>query len=241
MNIFSRLFKIGQAEAHDAINNLEDPIKMTEQGIRDMRVEMDKALQALAEVKALSIRTKSELNSSKDQAGDYERKAVMLLKKAESGDISSDEADRLATEALNKKEQAAQNATRLEGERQKYETSVQQLEKNIDTLKSNIGTWENELRTLKARMRVSSATKTMNKQLANIDTSSTVNMLERMKQKVEQEEALAESYSEIANETKSVDDEIDKALNAGESKGSEKLMELKKRLGMSDTNEKAAE
>lgn len=238
MNIFSRLFKIGQAEAHDAINQLENPIKMTEQGIRDMRQELDKALQALAEVKAMSIRTKNEVHTNRDQASDYERKAIMLLKKADYGDLTPDEADRLATEALNKKEQAEQTVSRLEAEKQKYESSVQQLEKNIDTLKSNISTWENELRTLKARMRVSSATKTMNKQLANIDTSSTVNMLERMKLKVEQEEALAQSYGEIANEAKTVDDEIDQALNAGKSQSSEKLLALKKRLGMSDTNEK---
>ena len=37
MSIFNRLFKVGQAEAHNAINKLEDPIKLTQQGIRDMR------------------------------------------------------------------------------------------------------------------------------------------------------------------------------------------------------------
>ncbi len=237
MNIFSRLFKIGQAEAHDTINQLEDPIKMTEQGIRDMKLEMDKALQALAEVKALSIRTKSELSTYQDRGRDYEHKAIMLLKKAQAGDMDATESDRLATQALQQKEQAEQNAVRLQQERQKYEGSVQQLEKNVDTLKSNINTWENELRTLKARMRVSTATKTMNKQLANIDTSSTVSMLERMKNKVEQEEAIAQSYGEIANQARTVDDEIDKALDTGkDSEASQKLLELKKRLGMPQGN-----
>ncbi len=236
MNIFSRLFKIGQAEAHDTINHLEDPIKMTEQGIRDMKLEMDKALQALAEVKALSIRTKSELNTYQDRGRDYEHKAIMLLKKSQSGDMDATDADRLATQALQQKEQAEQNASRLQEERQKYEGSVQQLEKNIDTLKSNINTWDNELRTLKARMRVSTATKTMNKQLANIDTSSTVSMLERMKDKVAQEEAIAQSYGEIAQEARTVDDEINKALDSGkDSDASQKLLELKKRLGMPQT------
>jgi len=37
MNIFKRLFKIGQAEAHSAVDKLEDPIKLTEQGIRDLK------------------------------------------------------------------------------------------------------------------------------------------------------------------------------------------------------------
>ncbi len=32
MNILKRLFSIGKAETHSAIDKLEDPIKMTEQG-----------------------------------------------------------------------------------------------------------------------------------------------------------------------------------------------------------------
>jgi phage shock protein A len=37
MNVFKRLFKVGEAEAHSALDKLEDPIKMTEQGIRDLK------------------------------------------------------------------------------------------------------------------------------------------------------------------------------------------------------------
>ncbi|WPP51639.1 PspA/IM30 family protein [Catalinimonas niigatensis] len=232
MNIFRRILKVGQAEAHSAINHLEDPIKLTEQGIRDMRLDLDKALHALAEVKALTIRTQRELGQQQDAASQYERKAVLLLQKAQRDELESNEADRLAAEALNKKEQAEQQVRNLTTEKKKYDESVLKLEHNINSLKSNISQWENELRTLKARMKVSSATKTMNKQLAKIDTSSTVSMLERMKEKVEQEEALAQSYGEIAAEPKSVDDEIDKALGDDKVETSQKLQELKQKLGI---------
>ena len=50
MNIFNRLFKIGQAEAHSAVDKLENPIKLTEQGIRDLKQQLDKSLQSLAEI-----------------------------------------------------------------------------------------------------------------------------------------------------------------------------------------------
>lgn len=232
MNIFRRILKVGQAEAHSAIDHLEDPIKLTEQGIRDMRADLDKALHALAEVKALAIRTQRELGQQQDITSQYEKKAVLLLQKAQKGELDQNEADRLATEALNKKEQAEQQVSYLTTEKKKYDESVLKLEHNINTLKSNIGQWENELRTLKARMKVSTATKTMNKQLAKIDTSSTVSMLERMKNKVEQEEALAQSYGEIAAEPKSLDDEIDKAIGDDQVGTSQKLQELKQKLGM---------
>ena len=42
MNFFKRLFKIGQAEAHSALDKLEDPIKLTEQGIRDLKQDLNK-------------------------------------------------------------------------------------------------------------------------------------------------------------------------------------------------------
>ncbi|WKN31907.1 PspA/IM30 family protein [Porifericola rhodea] len=232
MNIFRRILKVGQAEAHSAINHLEDPIKLTEQGIRDMRGDLDKALHALAEVKALAIRTQRELNQQQDVSKQYEQKAILLLQKAQKNELDATEADRLAAEALNKKEHADQQVRNLATEKKKYDESVLKLEHNINTLKSNISQWENELRTLKARMKVSTATKTMNKQLAKIDTSSTVSMLERMKNKVEQEEALAQSYGEIAAEPKSLDDEIDQALESEQASSSQKLQDLKQKLGI---------
>ena len=55
-----------------------------------------------------------------------------------------------------------------------------------------------------------------------------------MKDKVAQEEALAESYGDIANESRSVDDEIDKALEGDSSqlKASDELAAMKAKLGL---------
>jgi phage shock protein A len=82
MSIFKRLFKIGQAEAHSVIDKLEDPIKLTEQGIRDMKKDLDKSLQALAEVKAMEIRSRGDIKKHQEVAKDYERKAMLILKKS---------------------------------------------------------------------------------------------------------------------------------------------------------------
>jgi phage shock protein A len=232
MSIFKRLFKIGQAEAHSAVDKLEDPIKLTEQGIRDMKKDLDKSLQALAEVKAMEIRTRGDIKKHQDAAKDYEEKAMLILKKAESGSISPEDADRLATEALRKKDENIESFERSKGELQRFESSTSQLDTNVKKLRSNVSKWENELKTLKARVKVSSATVKLNKQLSQIDSTGTVSMLEKMKEKVAQEEALAESYGEIANESKSIDEELDKAL-AGE-KSSSSLDELKKKMGLND-------
>nr|MCU0392033.1 PspA/IM30 family protein [Thermoflexibacter sp.] len=39
MGIFNRIFNIGKSEVHNALDKLEDPIKMTEQGIRDLKTD----------------------------------------------------------------------------------------------------------------------------------------------------------------------------------------------------------
>ena len=230
MGIFNRIFNVGKAEAHAVVDKLEDPIKMTEQGIRDLKKDLDKSLQALAEVKAMSIRSKKDLNDSKSMAKNYEQKAILLIQKAEKGELEVAEADRLATESLSKKEEALEAAKRAQEEVTRFENNIATLDKNVKKLKSTISSYENELRTLKARARVSSATQKINKQLSGIDSSGTVSMLEKMKEKVAQQEALSEAYGEMSLENRSLDDEIDDVLSEKNVKASNSLEELKAKL-----------
>lgn len=235
MSIFSRLFKIGQSEAHSVVDKFEDPIKLTEQGIRDLKKDLQQAMTSLAEVKGIAIRTRKEAESKKKLAADYERKAMMLLQKAQNGGLDPAEADRLATEALGKKEEYANDALRIAKEAERHEGMANQLQANVSKIKSSISTYENDLTTLRARARTAASTKKINKQLSSIDTSGTLAMLEKMKNKVEEDESLAIAYGEMASADKSVDDEISSALKGGaqlESSSSAQLLELKKKMGM---------
>ncbi|MEN1785037.1 MAG: PspA/IM30 family protein [Bacteroidota bacterium] len=232
VNFFKRLFKVGEAEANAVIDKMEDPIKMTEQGIRDMKGDLDKSLESLAQVKALAIRAKNDTEEFLAKAEDYQQKAMLILQKGHKEEIKATEADRLAKEALIKKEEATQQATRSKADADKFDGSVAKLEKNVQEIKQNISRWENELKTLKARVKVSKATKNLNKQMAEIDSSSTVSMLERMREKVQQEEALAEAYGDIADASKSIDEEIDKAADVTDSNADADLAKLKAQLGL---------
>lgn len=237
MNLFKRLFKIGQAETNSAIDQMEDPIKMTEQGIRDMKEDLDKSLEALAQVKALAIRAKNDQDEHQNKADDYQNKAIAILKKGHKQEMDAAEADRLAKEALIQKDLSDQMVIRAKEESAKFDNNVAQLQKNIQSIKGNIGNWENELKTLRARVKVSNATKSLNKQMAQLDNSGTVTMLERMKEKIAQEEALAEAYGDIANASKSIDDEINKAADTSKGKAEDDLAELKAKLGLNDSKE----
>jgi phage shock protein A len=229
MNIFKRIFRIGQAEIHAVVEKMEDPIKMTEQGIREMKDDLEQALEAYAKVKALAIRTKSNFEKKQEESTVFEGKAILLLKKAQKGELSIDKAENLAKEALVLKNQFIAEATELEKQSIIHLQSADELHKNVDILKFNISKWESELATLKARVKVSNAAKMVNKQLANIDSNSTISMLERMKVKVEEDEALAKAYGEIAHANKSIIDEINETISNKDSVNDE-LQALKLKL-----------
>lgn len=233
MSFFSRIFKIGQSEAHSMMDRFEDPIKLTEQGIRDLKSDFQGALTSLAEVKAIAIRTRKEAENKKKLAADYERKAMLLLQRGQSGQLDMAEAERLATEALSKKEQHSNEAVRVSQEAERHGQMADQLQANVNKIKSTISTHENELITLKARAKTASSTKKINKQLSKMDSSGTIAMLEKMKAKVEEDESLALAYADIATPDKTVDDEITSALESGKSAtASANLLELKKKMGL---------
>jgi phage shock protein A len=232
--IFHRLFKAGESEAHALVDKLEDPIKMSEQAIRDLREDLQESLKSLAEVKSLAIRMTKDADDSKRLAADYERKAMLLLQKGQSGDVDSGEAERLAMEALSRKEEVATRAVAATQQAQSQQQMVATLQSNVNDLKSKVTSYENDLVMLKARAKTANATRKINQRLSNVDSKGTVAMLERMKEKVAEEEALGQAYGEMAEAGGSIDNEIDKALGSGgSSTASDSLAELKAKMGIS--------
>lgn len=233
MSIFKRIFKISEAQTHSLIDKFEDPIKMTEQGIRDLKKDLQQAMESLAEVKAIAIRTRKSSEDKKKLTADYERKAILLLQKAQNGEIAMTEAERLAAEALNQKALQAADALRLSQEAERHEQMSNQLQANVNKIKNSISTYENDLITLTARARTAAATQKINKQISKVDTSGTIAMLEKMKARVEEDESLALAYGDLAAAERSVDEEINSALGGRENtEPSAPLLELKKKLGI---------
>ena len=233
MSIFRRMFKVAQSNAHAAVDQLEDPIKMTEQGIRDLKKNLQAAMVSLAQVKSLAIRLQKETDDHKKRAADYERKAMLLLRRAEAGEMAAAEAERLATSALEKKDTEVQQSARVGADYETQRRMSDQLQAKVEDLKRQIAKYENELITLRARARTASSMRKINQQLAGADASGTVAMLEKMKHRVQEEESLAEAYDQLADVGGTIDEDIDRAL-AGPSPGAgaDSLTELKKKMGI---------
>ena len=155
---------------------------------------------------------------------------MMLLQKAQGGDLEEAEAERLAREALSRSEESQRHSeTAAQAEQQQQMAT--KLQSNVNDLKSKISSYENDLVTLKARTKTANATRKINQHPVSVDSKGTVALLERMKNKVEEQESLAQAYGEMAEDTQSVDDEIDKAIG-GNSAGDDSLAKLKAKMGM---------
>ncbi len=158
----------------------------------------------------------------------------MLLQRMQDGQMAPAEAERLATEALSLKEQNASEALRVSREAERHEQMASKLQTNVNKIKSAITGYENDLVTLRARARTAASTKKINQQLAKVDSTGTIAMLEKMKAKVEEDESLAIAYGEMVDADKSVDDEINSVLASGNENVavSASLLELKQKMGI---------
>ena len=215
--LFSRVLRLGKSEAHAAMDKFEDPIKMTEQGIRELKKDLEGSMKSLAQVKGIVIRMRNDADNKKKLAADYESKAMALLQKAQQGSLDMAEAERLATDVLGRKETASQEALRLSKELTNQESMALQLQNNVEKLRTTVQRYENDLITLRARAKTAAATRKLNAQIAKVDSDGTIVMLEKMRNKVEEDESLAQAYGEMADSGQSIDDQITKALGEGSS------------------------
>jgi phage shock protein A len=189
------------------IEQQEDPVKLTEQSIRELKVDLSESLKSLAEAKAGFIKAKREVEQQQKLAEQCEYKATALLEKAKNGQLDSQTADKFALMELGKKE-------------------------------DQIYTWETELNTLKARTKISQATKHLHERLSRFDTNSTANLLENIKEKAIEQEALAESMAYLSSGKTTWEMEVDKILGmdkpANNPQLNETLNQLKQNVNSPD-------
>ena len=229
--ILQQLFKVIQSFLHAFVNKIQDPILMAEQGIRDLKKDFDNSMRNLAEIKSLSIETQNKIKEQTEIAKEYERKALTILQKAQAGDLDQAQADRLASEALKKKQQAIENIKKYTLDVKNFEAMSEKMESKIANIKEQIVNWESEIKTLKARHKVAITSKKMSQQMVSMSGNNAQALLENMKDKVNKEEAMAQAYDEISLIETDIDKEINEAVGTNYSdEVQNSLLELKKQI-----------
>lgn len=224
-----RLWNILVGNLHDVADKFEEPIKMTKQGIRELETQLKESLESFAQVRATAIRSKNEVSKAAQEAEDYKKKAMALLHRAQK-DGNAGDSERLAAEAMAQREQKLQLYQTHLATQQKYEKMVEGMNAKIKRLKREVSKWKSELKSLEARQKAAAAGMKINQAMAGLDSGKTLEMLNKMKERVENNEALAEAYGEMAVTSKSIDEEIDAALEGHH--GTDALLALKEEMGL---------
>lgn len=220
LDFFKRGKRIAEAEANSALDAAEDPVKMTEQGIRELEGHLGKLTKAQAQVASAKVlRTKNQ-TKLEESAKEWKEKAAGLLKIADDPGTKAakkTKSESLAVEALNRYENAMEEAGKEKAAAAKFDKQLEQMSDKIKSTKESIKALKSDISNLKVRATTAKAMKEVNKDLSDVgNTDSVTSMMERMRAKVAADEAEAEGLEEIGDLNKDVSDEMDEIL-AGES------------------------
>ncbi len=213
MGLFSRLGTLIRSNINELINKAEDPEKMLNQVLVDMKTQLVEAKKQVAVAIADEKRLKKQYEQEASKAADWERKAMLAVKAGDDG---------LARAALQRKADHEEVANNLKVQWEAQKDSVSKLKEALRGLDGKIEEAKRKRNILVSRQKRAEAQKTINETLGSINSTSSFDTFERMSDRVTQIEAEAEAASELgvlpeanlesqfkALEASSVDDQLD--------------------------------
>jgi len=207
MGLFSRIGTLFRSNINELINKAEDPEKMLNQVLVEMKSQLVEAKKQVAVAIADEKRLKKQYEQEARKAADWEKKAMLAVR---AGD------DTLARAALQRKTSHDEIAGQLKTQWEAQLDSVSKLKDALRGLDSKIAEASRKRNLLVSRQKRAEAQRTINETLAGINNTSAFTTFERMADRVTQLEAEAEASAEmgLALEDTSLESQF-KALEAG--------------------------
>lgn len=231
MGIFSRIRTVLKSNINDMISKSEDPEKMINQVLIDMKQQLVEAKKQVAISIADEKRLRKQYEDEDTQAKDWERKAMLAVKASD---------DNLAREALSRKAEHDESSATLLKQWNIQKEAVEKLKDSLRSLNNKIEEAKRKQNILIARKKRAEAQKTIHETMAGLNDTSAFDTFERMAAKIDQIEAEAEAGEEIAGEL--TGDTLEKRFQQLESgsKGDQALLELKAKMGLLPASESGA-
>jgi phage shock protein A len=223
MGIFSRIGTLFKSNINDMISKAEDPEKMLNQVLVDMKQNLVEAKKQVAVAIADEKRLKKQYEDEASKAADWERKAMMAVR---AGD------DELAREALARKAEHGEHTATMETQWTAQKNAVDQLKDQLRMLNGKIEEAKRKKNILIARKKRAEAQKTIHETMSGLNDTSAFDTFDRMSNQIDQIEAEAEANAEVAGELSG--DNLEsrfKQLETGAG-ADQQLLELKAKMGM---------
>lgn len=191
MSILSRLALLIKSNLNDLINRAENPEKMLNQMIIEMRKQLNEAKQQVAMTIADEKRLRQHYESEAHQAAEWERKAMVAVQKG---------SDDLAKEALARKLEHEKLSLGFQRQWLMQKESSDKLKNALVLLNQKIEEATRKKTLLVARQKRAEAQKKIYETMASLSDTSAFDTFDRMAEKVGELEARAEAATELAGE-----------------------------------------
>jgi phage shock protein A len=223
MGIFDRLSTLIRSNINELISRAENPEKMLNQLIVDMRSQLAKAKQQVAAAIADEKRLAAQVDQEKKSAGDWERRAVLAVQEGR---------DDLAKQALLRHNEHAQGAVQLYDTWVKHREETEKLKLSLRQLNDRIEEAKRKKNILIARQKRAEAHKRIQETMSSIGDKSAFETFERMAEQIEHEERKLLAAAEV-NEDLSGDTLVKQfQLIEVKADAEQQLLDLKRKMGL---------
>lgn len=200
MGIFSRVSNMFKAKVNDALDEMEDPIQLLDQKLRDMEEEFNKAKLNSAQILGNVHEIEKKLKAAQAQSADFEDKVKLALSKGN---------EDLAKRALAKKVEMDKKCSSLQASYDSAKVQADKLKANLSALQEEIEKTRNYRDEAAARYSNAQASEKVNEVLANVKTKSNSIQIDSIERKIQRKEARAEGLGEL-RDIDDFDKEFDK-------------------------------
>lgn len=200
MGVFNRLSNIFRAKVNNAVDEMENPIELLDQKIRDMEESLNTAKLSSAQILGNVHEIEKKISDAKRESEEYNAKVKLAISKGN---------DELAKKALERKLDADKNYNTLK-------TSLDDASKKAEAVKHKLIDLEEEIEKTRnyrdeaaARYNNAKASEKVNEILANVDAGSNKINIDDIERKIQKKEAIAEGLEDLRVDT-SLDKEFEK-------------------------------
>jgi len=216
MNIFDRIAMLFRSNVNAVISEFEQPEKMLNQIILDMRSQLVKAKQQVAAAIADEIK----------EAEDWERRAMLAVQQNQ---------DDLAKQALIRRSEHMSRGDQLNLTWQAHKQETDRLKESLRGLNDNIEEANRKKNLLLAKQRRADAAKRINETMSHISEKSAFEAFARMEEKIDANERQIRASAEIDEEF--TGDKLAKDFKRLEAAGGNQsaemlLIQLKQKMGV---------
>ena len=222
MGFFDRLSTLLRSNLNDLISRAENPEKMLNQLILDMRSQLAKAKQQVASAIADEKRLAAQAEQEKKLAEEWEKRAELAVREGR---------DDLAKQALLRYNEHIQGAVQLQETWVKHREETEKLKISLRQLNDKIEEAKRKKNILIARAKRAEAHKRIQETMSSMSDKSAFETFERMAEQIEHEERKLIAAAEV-NDDLSGDSLMQQFQALEKTDADQQLAALKQRMGL---------